>query len=53
MTLAYYLNEYGLDEINNFTSELTDGIFNDIYEFINDGNLEGFITNIEAATEEE
>ena len=53
MTLAYYLNEYGLDEINNFTSELTDGTFNDIYEFINDDNLEGFITNIEAATEEE
>ena len=52
MMLAYYMSEFGLEEINNFVSELTDGTFNDIYEFINDENLDGFIINVENAIEE-
>lgn len=52
MMLAYYMSEFGLEEINNFVSELTDGTFNDIYEFINNENLEGFIINVENAIEE-
>ena len=40
---------FGLEEMNNFVSELTDGTFNDIYEFINDENLDGFIINVENA----
>lgn len=53
MMLAYYMSEFGLEEINNFVSQLTDETFNDIYEFINDENLEGFIVNVESAIEEE
>lgn len=53
MTLAYYLSQYGLETINEFVESLTDGQFNDIYEFINDENIEGFLTNLEAASEEE
>lgn len=53
MTLAYYLSQYGLETINEFVESLTDGQFNDIYEFINDENMEGFLTNLEAASEEE
>lgn len=52
MMLAYYMSEFGLEEINGFVSELTDGTFNDIYEFINDENLDGFILNVENAIEE-
>ena len=52
MMLAYYMGEFGLEEMNNFVSELTDGTFNDIYEFINDENLDGFIINVENAIEE-
>lgn len=52
MMLAYYMSQYGLDEINEFISGLTDGTFNDIYEFINNENLDGFIANLEAAAEE-
>lgn len=52
MMLAYYMGEFGLEEMNNFVSELTDGTFNDIYEFINDENLDGFIINVESAIEE-
>lgn len=52
MMLAYYMSDFGLEEINGFLSQLTDGTFNDIYEFINDENLEGFITNLESAIEE-
>lgn len=53
MMLSYYMSEFGLQEINNFVSQLTDNTFNDIYEFINDDNLEGFIINVESAIEEE
>lgn len=53
MMLAYYLSEYGLDEINGFISELTDATFNDVYEFVNDENLDGLIISLESATEEE
>lgn len=52
MMLAYYMSEFGLEEINSFVAELTDGTFNDIYEFINDENLDGFILNVENAIEE-
>ena len=53
MMLAYYLSEYGLDEINGFISQLTDETFNDVYEFVNDENLDGLIISLESAAEEE
>lgn len=52
MMLSYYMSEFGLEEINGFVSQLTDETFNDIYEFVNDDNLEGLIVNIESAIEE-
>lgn len=53
MMLAYYMSEFGLEEINNFVADLTDNTFNDIYEFINNENLDGFIINVENAIQEE
>ncbi len=51
MMLSYYMQEYGLDAINEFISDLTEGLFSDVYEFVNDENLEGLIANIESAAE--
>lgn len=53
MMLSYYLSEYGLEAINEFISELTDATFNDVYEFVNDENLDGLIISLESAAEEE
>lgn len=52
MMLSYYMSEFGLEEMNGFVSQLTDDTFNDIYEFVNNDNLEGLIVNIENAIEE-
>lgn len=49
MLLAYYMKEYGLEEINGFISSLTDEKFDDIYKFANDDNLEGIIVNLQSA----
>lgn len=53
MMLSYYLQEVGLEDINGFISELSDGQFNDIYEFVNDDNLEYIVTSIAEAMSEE
>lgn len=51
MMLSYYMQEYGLETINEFITDLTEGLFSDIYEFVNNENLEGLIQNIESAAE--
>lgn len=53
MMLAYYMQQYTLEGINEFIESLTEGLFNDIYEFVNNENLEGLIANIEEAASEE
>lgn len=53
MMLSYYMQEYGLDTINEFISDLTEGLYSDVYEFVNNENLEGLITSIESAAEQE
>lgn len=55
MMLAYYMQEYGVDEINAFvaSNEVSDGAISDVYEFVNDDNLEFLITKLEEASEEE
>ena len=53
MMLSYYMQEYGLETINEFISDLTEGLFSDVYEFVNNENLEGLITSIESAAEQE
>lgn len=51
-TLAYQMQQVGLDEVNAFVSELTDGRF-ELFEFVNDDNLEYLTTSIEEAMSEE
>lgn len=53
MMLAYYMQEFGLQGINEFIDSLTEGVFKDVYEFVNNENLEGLIANIEEAAQEE
>lgn len=53
MMLAYYMQEFGLQGINEFIDSLTEGVYKDIYEFVNNENLEGLIANIEEAAQEE
>lgn len=53
MMLSYYMQEYGLEGINEFIESLTEGMFADVYEFVNNENLEGLIANIEEAATEE
>ena len=51
-TLAYQMQQVGLDEVNAFVNELTDGRF-ELFEFVNDDNLEYLVTSIEEAMSEE
>lgn len=51
-TLAYQMQQVGLDEVNAFVSELTDGRF-ELFEFVNDDNLEYLVTSIEEAMSDE
>lgn len=53
MMLAYYMQQFTLEGINEFIESLTEGVFTDVYEFVNDENLEGLIANIEEAASEE
>lgn len=53
MMLAYYLQQLGLDEVNGFISQLTDGQFNLLHEFVNKDNLEYLVNEIANAMEEE
>lgn len=53
MMLAYYMQEYGVEAINeSVISQISDGTVNDVYEFVNDANLEFTINSIEEAVEE-
>lgn len=52
MLLAYYLQQLGVDELNNFVSELTDGTFSSVFEFVNDDNLSYLIAEINEAIQE-
>lgn len=47
MRLASFIQDYGLEEINAAISDLTDGQFTDIYEFVNDDNVEGIVSQLE------
>lgn len=40
--LAYCINFYGLDEINECVAKLTENEFTDVYKYITDNNVEGF-----------
>lgn len=54
MMLSYYMQQVGVEDINAFISDLSDGQFNDIYEFANNDNLEYIVTSIgEAMSDEE
>ena len=52
MLLAYYLQQLGVDELNGFVSELTDGTFSSVFEFVNDDNLSYLIAEINEAIQE-
>lgn len=51
-TLAYQMQQVGLDDLNEFVKDLTDGRF-DLLEFVNDDNLEYLTTSIQEAMEDE
>lgn len=52
MMLAYYMQEYGVDAINeSVIAEISDGTITDLYEFVNDSNLDFTLESIESATE--
>ena len=53
MMLAYYMQQFTLEGINEFIESLTEGMFTDVYEFVNNENLDGLIANIEEAASEE
>lgn len=51
--LSYYLQNFGLETINTFIEELTEGQFNDLYEFVNNDNVNGLVLQLEEAASEE
>ena len=53
MMLSYYMKEYGLEQINDFVNQLTDGQFSDVYEFVNNDNVEGLVVNIQSVEDSE
>ena len=53
MMLSYYMQQVGVEDINGFIADLSDGQFNDIYEFANNDNLEYIVTSIAEAMSEE
>lgn len=52
MMLSYYLQQLGLDEVNGFISQLTDGRVNLLHEFVNKDNLEYLVNEITTAMED-
>lgn len=42
LVLAYYIAESGLDTINAWVEQFTDSMIKDLYEFINNENIDGF-----------
>ena len=52
MMLSYYLQEVGLDDINDFIKDLSEGQMSDIYAFVNNDNLEFVVNSIAEAMEE-
>lgn len=53
MMLSYYMQQVGIEDINGFITDLSDGQFNDIYEFVNNDNLEYIVNSIGEAMSEE
>lgn len=56
-TLAYQMQQVSLDDINSFIYDLSEEKFDNVYEFVNDSNIE-YVTNsiqeaLEAGEEEE
>lgn len=52
VVLARYIQEYGLDQINEVINEMSDGFYKDIYESINDENIEAFVYELSQIAEE-
>lgn len=51
--LAFCIKECGLEVVNEYVSELSSDMFDDVYEFINDNNLEGFTQFMSNDSDEE
>ena len=51
--LAYCINFYGLDEINECVAKLTENEFTDVYKYITDNNVEGFTQYVEQTFDDE
>lgn len=51
--LAYCINFYGLDEINECVAKLTENEFTNVYEYITDNNVEGFTQYVDQTFDSE
>jgi hypothetical protein len=51
--LAYCINFYGLDEINECVAKLTENEFTDVYKYITDNNVEGFTQYVDQTFDDE
>lgn len=51
--LVYCIKQYGIDTVNEYVSTLSSDLYDDLYEFINNTNLEGFIDFISSDEDEE
>lgn len=51
--LAYCIKFYGLDAINDCVTKLTDNEFTNVFEYINDNNVEGFTQYVDQTFDEE
>ena len=51
--LAYCINFYGLDEINECVARLTENEFTDVYKYITDNNVEGFTQYVDQTFDDE
>ena len=52
LMLAYYMQEYGVEEINGFVQELTDGNYSDVYEFATNDTIGALVADLEKAAED-
>lgn len=52
LMLAYYMQEFGVEEINGFVNELTDGNYSDVYEFATNDTVGALVAELEKAAEE-
>lgn len=50
-TLAYQMQQVSLEDINSFVYDLSEEQFDNVYEFVNDSNLEYVTSSIEEALE--